>query len=106
MDTALVCPVSPQGDRPTAIPTFIYFGRAPFPVSYTNVFSRCVLHLRNSSVLPDLPQLEMISRSSPTTVTFRSDPGSVSSLFMSERDSFPHLGAETNILLLILFNHI
>lgn len=76
-------------------------------LSPTLIFSvDILLYLGNSSVVPDFPQLEMISRNSPTTVTFWSDPGRMSSPFMSERGSFPHLGAETNILLLILFNHI
>lgn len=76
-------------------------------LSPTLIFSvDILLYLGNSSVVPDFPQLEMISGNSPTTVTFWSDPGRMSSLFMSERGSFSHLGAETNILLLILFNHI
>lgn len=65
-----------------------------------------LLYVGNSFVVPDFPQLEMIRGKSPTTVTFWFDPGHMSSLFMSERGSFPHLGAETNILLLISFNHI
>lgn len=78
----------------------------PF-LSPTLIFSADILlYLGNSSVVPNFPQLETISRSTPTTVTFWSDPGRMISLFMSERRSFPRLGAETNTLLLILFNHI
>lgn len=62
-------------------------------LSPTLVFSvDILLYLGNSSVVPDFPQLEMITRNCPTTVTFWSDPGCMSSLLMSEGSSSPHLG--------------